>query len=148
MNNNNFTLIDKFTIVSIAMIGIFMTLPKVIDLLPFLNYEGNNDNLVQSMIENKNTYLSLIPYLTLTVSAIHLLIKASKTAWLFTATTMFGVTCYFSYQVLKTFLNSEFDQSILPLKVLVLGLLISLNFVLILLSLFLFSKSFKEKLNA
>lgn len=147
--SKRFTLIDKFTIGSIALIGIFFTVSLTTDsiIIDGLLNRMLSDGVLVTVNDNKSFLLELIVYSILAIGAISLLWSESKTAWLFTCTPLFIITIYFSYSVIVTLLRTSTEASG-PIEFLGLGFLISLNFILLLFCLTLVSKSFQDKLKS
>ena len=148
MERKGFNLIDKFTIVSIALIGTFFSIHKIsvlIRLNSLLN-QVQEEELLKAITESQMNYLEIIPYLALAIGAIYLLFSANKTAWIITCIPLFIVTFYFSYQVLQIILSQDSRQETTPIVFLNIGFLITVNFILLLFCYSITSKRFKEKL--
>lgn len=147
--NTGFTLIDKFAIGSIALIGIVFTISLASNsfILEGLANRMQGDGIMIALSDNKSFLLELVVYFTLAIGAIALLWSGSKTAWLFTCTPLIIITIYFSYSVLVTLLSVSSERNS-PIEFLSTGVLMTVNFVLLLFSLTLTSKRFQEKLKS
>lgn len=150
MKHNNFSLIDKFTIVSIALIGIALTYFEVVNFSRIREVidRFKEGELIYKILEGLINYKKLIPYLILSFGAILLLIKANTLAWRIAYIPLIIITFFFCKDTLELIMSENLESELIAFIVFTQGILITISFVLLLLSLYICSSGFKEKLNA